>query len=175
VVEDHDWVAIGRLWRARGIRGELLGELDSSEPGREDRLKEVALETGGQRRVVRVEQVWRHDGRPVFKFAGIDSMSDAEPWQGAQILVPASELARPEEGAYSYAELEGCRMETAGSGEPVGVVKGVEEYGGPPLLKVEAVDGREILVPFARSICREIDVAAKTIRVELPEGLLELP
>ena len=80
---DQDWVAIGRLRRARGIRGELLGELDSSEPGREDRLREVALETGGQRRVVRVEQVWRHDGRPVFKFAGIDSMSDAEPWQGA--------------------------------------------------------------------------------------------
>ncbi len=66
-------------------------------------------------------------------------------------------------------------METAASGAPVGVVKGVEEYGGPPLLRVEAADGREILVPFARSICREIDVAAKTIRVELPEGLRELP
>ncbi len=54
------------------------------------------------------------------------------------------------------------------------MVTGVEDYGGPPLLEVEAEDGREILVPFARSICREIDVAAKVIRVELPEGLLEL-
>jgi 16S rRNA processing protein RimM len=175
VVGDPEWVAIGRLWRVRGTRGELLGELDSSEPGREDRLKDVALEAGGQRRVIGVEQVWRHNGRPVFKFAGIDSISDAEPWQGAEILVPASEIVRPEEGAYSYADLTNCRMETAGSGELVGVVKGVEEYGGPPLLKVEAVDGREILVPFARSICREIDVAAKTIRVALPEGLLDLP
>ena len=34
-------------------------------------------------------------------------------------------------------------------------------------------DGREILIPFARSICKVIDVASKTIRVELPEGLLE--
>ena len=153
----------------------MIGELDSSEPGREDRLTEVALETGEKRRVVRVEQVWRHDGRPVFKFAGIDSMSDAEPWQGAEILVPASEVAQPEEGAYAYADLAGCRMETVGSGAPVGVVKGVEEYGGPPLLRVEAADGREILVPFVRSICKEIDVAAKTIRVALPEGLLELP
>ena len=153
----------------------MLGELDSSEPGREDRLKEVALETGGRRRVVRVEQVWRHDGRPVFKFAGIDSVSEAEPWQGAEILVPAGEVVQPGEGAYSYADLAGCRMETAGNGALVGVVKGVEEYGGPPLLRVEAVNGREILVPFACSICREIDVAAKTIRVELPDGLLELP
>ena len=119
---------------------------------------------------MRVEEVWRHDGRPVFKFEGIDSISDAEKWEGAELLVPASEVEPPEEGAYSYAELVGCRV--VGDRE-VGVVMEVEEYGGAPLLKVEAADGREILIPFARSICREIDVASKTIRVELPEGLLE--
>ena len=60
------------------------------------------------------------------------------------------------------------------NGEQLGVVKDIEEYGGPPLLNVEAKDGREILVPFARSICKEIDAGAKIIRVELPEGLTEL-
>ncbi len=64
----------------------------------------------------------------------------------------------------------GCRVE----GESFsGVVQGVEEYGGPALLQVEAADGREILIPFVRAICKEIDVAAKIIRVELPDGLLE--
>jgi 16S rRNA processing protein RimM len=167
---NEDWVAIGRLWRTRGNRGELLGELDSSEPDREKKLKDVALEKAGRRQVIRVEETWRHDGRPVFKFAGIDSISDAEPWEGAEILVPASELEPPEEGAFSYADLVGCRV--VGESE-VGVVTEVEEYGGAPLLKLKAADGREILIPFARSICKEIDVAAKTIRVELPDGLLE--
>ena len=167
---DQEWVAIGRLWRTRGNRGELLGELDSSDPGREQKLKEVALEMDGRRQAVKVEEVWRHDGRPVFKFVGIDSISDAEKWEGAELLVPASEVEPPEEGAYSYAELVGCRV--VGDQE-LGVVMEVEEYGGAPLLKVEAGDGREVLIPFARSICTEIDVASKTIRVELPEGLLE--
>ena len=167
---DQEWVAIGRLWRTRGNRGELLGELDSSDPGREQKLKEVALEMDGRRQEVKVEEVWRHDGRPVFKFVGIDSISDAEKWEGAELLVPASEVEPPEEGAYSYAELVGCRV--VGDQE-LGVVMEVEEYGGAPLLKVEAGDGREVLIPFARSICTEIDVASKTIRVELPEGLLE--
>jgi 16S rRNA processing protein RimM len=167
---DQEWVAIGRLWRTRGNRGELLGELDSSDPAREQKLKEVALEMDGRRQAVKVEEVWRHDGRPVFKFVGIDSISDAEKWEGAELLVPASEVEPPEEGAYSYAELVGCRV--VGDRE-VGVVMEVEEYGGAPLLKVEAGDGREVLIPFARSICTEIDVASKTIRVELPEGLLE--
>jgi len=167
---DQEWVAIGRLWRTRGNRGELLGELDSSDPGREQKLKEVALEMDGRRQEVKVEEVWRHDGRPVFKFVGIDSISDAEKWEGAELLVPASEVEPPEEGAYSYAELVGCRV--VGDRE-LGVVMEVEEYGGAPLLKVEAGDGREVLIPFARSICTEIDVASKIIRVELPEGLLE--
>lgn len=170
VFVDGAWVAIGRLRRARGNRGELLGELDSAAPGREDQLKEVALEVGGLRRVAEVEEVWRHNGQPVFKFAGIDTISDAEAVEGAEILVPASEVARPELGAYSHQELVGCRVE----GESFrGLVEGVEEYGGPPLLQVAAADGREILIPFVRAICKEIDVAAKIIRVELPEGLLE--
>ena len=55
------------------------------------------------------------------------------------------------------------------------MVRGVEDYGGPSLLRVETADGREILIPFARSVCREIDVAAKIIRADLPQGLTELP
>lgn len=163
-------MAIGRLWRTRGNRGELLGELDSSDPDREQKLREVALEVDGRRQVMRVEETWRHDGRPVFKFKGVDSISDAEKWEGAEMLVRASEVEPPEEGAYSYADLVGCKV--VGESE-VGVVTEVEEYGGAPLLKLEAADGREILIPFARSICKVIDVASKTIRVELPEGLLE--
>jgi 16S rRNA processing protein RimM len=167
---DENWVAIGRLWRTRGNRGELLGELDSSDADREQKLREVALEVDGRRQVMRVEETWRHDGRPVFKFEGIDSISDAEKWEGAEMLVPASEVEPPEEGAFSYADLVGCKV----VGDAViGVVTEVEAYGGAPLLKLEAADGREILIPFARSICKVIDVASKTIRVELPEGLLE--
>ena len=172
----QDWVAIGRLWRTRGNRGELLGELDSSDPDREQKLREVALEVDGRRQVMRVEETWRHDGRPVFKFAGIDSISDAEKWEGAEMLVPAREVEPPEEGAFSYADLVGCKVlsgAVVGVVAEVGVVTEVEDYGGAPLLKLEAADGREILIPFARSICKVIDVASKTIRVELPEGLLE--
>lgn len=176
-MNSSDWIAVGRLWRARGVRGELVGEIYSSQPGREENLKEVMLELEGRRQQVTVEQVWRHDGRPVFKFAGIDTMTAAEAWQGADILVRAEERAGPAEGEYSHADLIGCRViagPDAADAAVVGVVKGVEDYGGPSLLKVEAADGREILIPFARAICTEIDIAAKTIRAILPEGLVEV-
>jgi 16S rRNA processing protein RimM len=173
-VDQAGWVPVGRLKRTRGNRGELIGEVYSQQPGRAEKLTKVMLEVEGRTRLVEIEHYWTHDGRPVFKFVGVDSISDAEVWQGADIFAPEAERVVPEDGEYYYADLIGCHVVDSGV-VPIGVVKGVEEYGGPLLLRLEAADGREILVPFARSICREINVAEKVIRVELPEGLLELP
>jgi 16S rRNA processing protein RimM len=165
-------VAVGRLFKAWGNRGELGAEIYSSNPGRAEKLKEVVLELAdGKTRPSRVEMVWWHDGRPVFKFEGIDSISDAERWAGADILVADSEKELPEEGAYAHADLIGCVLWDRG--QVVGTVRAVLDYGGPTLLEVRLEDGRDVLVPFAVAICKEIDVAAKTIRAELPEGLLE--
>jgi len=165
-------VAVGRLFRARGIRGELTGEIYSSQPGRAEKLKDVVLELeNGKTRSLQVEEIWWHTGRPVFKFVGIDSMSDAEPWAGADVMVADSERELPEEGAYSHADLIGCGLWNRN--EKVGGVRGVEDYGGGPLLEVRLEDGRDVLIPFTLTICKEIDVAAKNIRAELPEGLLD--
>jgi hypothetical protein len=40
-------IAVGRLFRARGLRGELTGEIYSTQPGREEKLKDVVLELEG--------------------------------------------------------------------------------------------------------------------------------
>jgi 16S rRNA processing protein RimM len=152
----------------------LIAEIYSSQPGRAERLSEVRLEKSSLSRAARVERVWRHDGHTILKFEGIDSISEAEAWEGADVLVGESERARPEEGEYSHADLLGCTVFREDSGREIGVVRAIEEYGGPPLLKVERADGREVLVPFARSICREIDPVRKSIRAWLPAGLDDL-
>ncbi|HLH42490.1 MAG TPA: ribosome maturation factor RimM [Bryobacteraceae bacterium] len=167
-------MAVGRLIRARGNRGELIAEIYSSQPGRAERLGQVRLEKGSLSRMARVERVWRHQGRPVLKFEGIDSISGAEVWENADIFAGESEMARPGDGEYWHADLLGCRVFCEDTDRVIGVVAGIEDYGAPPLLKLDCGDGREILAPFARSICREIDPANKSIRAWLPEGLDEL-
>ena len=175
------WINVARLGRIRGRTGELTGEIYSSHAGRAEELvasRKVLLDNRGRRRESELDRVWFHDGRPVFKFAGIDSISAAEEWEGADVLVPEDQGVRVESGEYTHAQLIGCRVELV-SGPVAGIVRSVEEFGEAPLLStkvlnVEAADGREILIPFARSICKEIDVAAKVIRIDPPEGLLEL-
>jgi 16S rRNA processing protein RimM len=176
---DDGWVCAGRLIRARGNRGEFVAEVYSAQPGRAGRLTVVRLEKKGIGRLAQVERVWHHNGRPILKFAGIDSISEAETWAGADVLVDASARVPPAEGEYAHADLIGCAVLREDSEAQIGVVRGIEEYGGPVLLSpvllsVVAPDGREILIPFARSICREIDTQRKRIRAWLPQGLDEL-
>jgi 16S rRNA processing protein RimM len=173
-LEDGNWVVVGRFLRERGRVGEVTAEIYSSQPGRAEKLKKVLLRVDGRERPSEVECLWHHNGRPVFKFFGIDSIDDAKLWRGAELLAPEGERARPEPGEYSYGDLIGCELRDFAGDQPLGIVRRVEEYAGRPVLHVEKTAGGEMLVPFAGAICREIDVARKVIRAELPEGLADL-
>jgi 16S rRNA processing protein RimM len=167
-----EWILAGRLVKTRGNRGELIAEIYSSQPGRAERFGEVRLEKGALFRMAVVEAVWYHDAKTILKFEGLDSISESEVWAGADVLVPESERAKPGEGEYSHADLIGCVVMDGKSGRALGRVAAIEDGGGPVLLRLEGAKG--ILIPFAKAICREIDVEKKEIRAEIPEGLLDL-
>ena len=172
-----EWVAIGVLAKARGNRGELLAIALAGVPERFEGLRRIWLFGGNSSptdgRCYDVENVWLHDGRPVLKLRGIDSIADAEALAGAEIRLPIAERTPLEDGEFYQADLIGCTV-VERSGAMLGTVSGWREYAGPVLLAVAAPDGGELLIPFARSICVQIDVAGRRIVVELPEGLKDL-
>jgi len=173
-----EWVTVARLMRARGRRGELSAVPLSGHPERFARLKRVALIGAegfpGEIRSYEVEQTWRHGERLIFKFKGVDSISDAEKLRGAEVCVPMAERFPLPPDEYYQSDLVGCTVVDRRSGRPVGRVTDFLEAGGSGLLEVEGVDGGEILIPFTREICVRVDVEAKEIEVDPPEGLLEL-
>ncbi len=114
-----------------------------------------------------------HGQRLIVGFEGIDTISQAELLAGWQVQLPADELPPAGPGRVYVGDLVGCRVLTAGSDLELGVVAGWLETGGVPLLEV-AGGKREILIPFAASICVDVDTASRRIRVTLPEGLEEL-
>jgi 16S rRNA processing protein RimM len=154
------------LIKPRGNRGELTAQSLTSRPDRLTELKTVHLFGTGQ--AYEVERVWDHEGTPVFKFQGVDSISDAEALRGAEVRIPASERIAPEPGEYFHSDLIGCEVRDAATGRLIGKVTGWEEYGGPALLEI---DGGRVLVPFVKAICTDIRPAEGIVRVSLPEGL----
>ena len=161
---DAQWVTVALLGKTRGNRGEVTAEQFSSKPERYACLKRVYLFGSGQ--AVDVEEVWFHGGVLIFKFAGIDTISDAESLRGAEVRVPLEERAALEPDEYFQSDLIGCEVVERNTGESLGRVVDWADAGSG-LLVLES----GALIPFARSICVEIDPAGKRIVVELPEGL----
>jgi 16S rRNA processing protein RimM len=111
-------------------------------------------------------------GHAVVGFAGVASIDDAEVWRGTELRIPAAALHELPPDAYYAHDLVGCEIRTV-AGAVVGVVARVDFGAGAPLLVV-AGDRGEVLVPLVDRICRHVDLAARAIVIEPPDGLLDV-
>jgi len=174
--EENQWVTIARLGRAWGNRGALAAISLTSRPERFQQLGEVFLFREGKpvgAGGFHVESVREHARAWVFKFRSVDTISDAELLEHAEVRLPLAERLAIEEGEHYVSDLIGCEVMERGTGGRLGIVTGWQEAGGTGLLEV-GEGGDKLLVPFARSICVEVDTRAKRILVVLPEGLKDL-
>lgn len=165
------WVTIAVLGKTRGNRGEVTAFPLSSKLERFEDLAQVYLFGAGERR--EVESTWFHNGVLIFKFQGVDSISDAELLSGAEVRIPVSQRIALEEGEFFQDDLIGCDVIDRRTGDSLGKISAFDDGGGAGLLVVGKGDDA-LLIPFSRSICVEIDPAGRRIVVELPEGLKDL-
>jgi 16S rRNA processing protein RimM len=167
------WVTIAVLGKTRGNRGEITALPLSSKPDRYQQLREVFLfgvQSSSTSERVDVETTWFHNGTLIFKFRGIDSIEDAQRLVRAEVRVPESERTALDPGEFFQSDLIGCTVVDRRTGEAIGRVRDFDEGGGTGLLVLE----NDLMIPFARKICVEIDPAQKRIAVELPEGLQDV-
>jgi 16S rRNA processing protein RimM len=173
--EDTELVAVAKAVRTRGLRGELVAELLTDFPERFEGLEElIGVAPDGKRLLLKLEDHWFQGERVILKFAGYDAVETANALVGYEFAVPERERVELEEDEFYDWELIGCQVLTV-EGEKLGLVREVLRTGGDAevlvIEKAEAVG--EYLIPLAETICVEIDIENKLIRVDPPEGLLE--
>ena len=168
-----DLVLVGRIARPHGLNGQVIVTPDTDFV--DDRFVVGATlwtrsAAGDEALVITSARI--QNGRPVVGFEGFERIEDVERLAGQELRVPESELQPLEPGTFYQHQLTGCRVETT-DGATVGEVARVE---GGAAGSVLAIDGRrgEILIPLAVDICVDIDVAGRRIRINPPDGLLEL-
>lgn len=168
----EDLVAIARIARPRGLRGEVVADILTDFPGRFDELEDViAILPSGERANLTIDECAIRNGRINLRFRGVETIEAAALLRDAEICVARDNAVKLDEGEYFDWELEGCEVETL-TGEKLGKVSEVMRTGGTEILVIGG-SSKEYLVPFAESICVEVDIANKQIRIDPPEGLLE--
>ena len=166
-----DMVIVGRIARPHGIRGEVV--IDPSTDFPEDRFAEgatVFAERDGATSPMIVAASRLQAGRPVVRFEGTATMDEAEMLRGIELRVPESALGALPENVWYHHQLLGSTVRTK-DGRDVGTVTAIS---GPTERSILVIDGPEgeALVPLVAAFCT-VDVAARVIEIDPPEGLLE--
>jgi 16S rRNA processing protein RimM len=170
-----EFITLARVVKTQGRHGEVAAETHSDVPGRfAEGMKLFALPKAEDvRRELEVEDLWPHKSLVVLKFRGVDSMSDAELLIGSELQVPAAERAGLEPGWNYVSDLIGCTV--LDHTREVGRIEDVQFGAGEaPLLIVANGAGKKFDVPFAEAYLEGVDLAQRQVRMNLPEGMLEI-
>ena len=160
--------------KTQGRRGEVAVELHTDVPDRfRTGMQVSALLKAGERRQIEVQELWPHKGLLVMKFAGVETISDAEELVGAELQVPRTERAELQPGWTYLSDLIGCTV--FDGAREVGPIVDVQFGAGEaPLLVVKGAGKLAYEIPFAEAYLVGVDAARKQIRMSLPEGMLDI-
>jgi 16S rRNA processing protein RimM len=181
---------LARIRRPQGRKGEVFAEILTDFPEKFAERKQLWLlrEAASENetpRTIGLENHWPHKSGGqsgiVLHFAGVGSITEAEALSGLIVALPFEERAALAEDEVHIADLIGCELVDVASAEPVvvGRIENVDRSAGPnaadavPLLIVRG-ERSEVLVPFAKSFLRKLDLAGGRVEMALPAGLLEL-
>lgn len=174
-----DFLVIGRIGKAHGIKGEVSVEPRTDEPERRFKVGNVigtrstrpGLEPFAQ---LTVESARWHGERLLMRFVEIPDRNVAEVSRGLQLTVPIDpdELPEDPEEFYDH-QLIGLAAETT-DGTAIGVISEVV-HGAQDLLVIKAsaeLGGRDVMVPFVTALVPTVDLAARKVVIADRPGLL---
>ena len=170
-------LVVGRVVKAHGVTGEVVVEVRTDDPDQRFMagvvLRAKGSRAGGEQSYV-VDAVRDHGNRLLVRLAGVADRGAADALRGTLFVVDSADLPPIDDPDEFYDhQLIGLRVLTV-AGETVGTVSEVLHTGAGELLAVRTGDGTETLVPFVSAIVTDVSLADATVRIDPPEGLLEL-
>lgn len=166
-------VTVGRIVNSHGIRGELKVVPETDFPERFDKGNTlIIVDSQNKQTSVTVQTSRLHKNMFILQFAEFSNINEVEKFKGALVKIEAKNQKPLEEGEYYYHEIIGCKVVTE-EGQELGLISEVLTPGANDVWVVSLPKGKQLLLPVIDDVILNVDIALKTIRIHLMEGLLE--
>lgn len=181
-------IAIGRISKGVGLRGEVKVQLLTDDPQRFSKLKSVWIgesEEGAEKLTIESSRI--QGPGVVLKFKEIDSRTAADTKRGRYIFISAKDVVAPAKGSFFVDDIIGMEV-VSEEGEKIGTIQDVIQVSandiwvvhppagraGPPERRRRAGSGaKEVLLPAVKEIIKTVDLKRKEIVIHVMEGLLD--
>lgn len=170
-----DMLAIGRIHKPHGVKGELKMTIEEDFIPDMEYLQVLFLEVKGQPVPYFVEEV-RGAAAQIIKLEDVHTKEAAQLLAGATLYVRKSDLQWDEEDIAAweagYDDFVGYTLYGHEEGR-IGVISQIVELPQQDLALVD-YHGREVMIPLHDDLITDIDDEAKTLTLQLPAGILDL-
>lgn len=168
MIKQEEVYKIGRLGKAHGVKGEVSFQFDDDIFDRID-ADYLILEINGILVPFFIEEYrFRSDSLALVKFCDIDTQQQATELTGCNVYF--SRALAEEDDTPTLTSLVGFDLVKAGNERKVGTIAAIDDSTANVLFELE--DGR--LIPATDDFITDINTKERTIKMEIPEGLLEL-
>lgn len=164
------YLAIGRIIRAHGLRGEVSAVVLTDFPERFETTEWVYLGDEFEATPYRLESYRWHKQNVLLTLTGVTDRTQAEGLRGQYVQVPIEEAVPLPEGAYYHYQLVGLQVKDT-AGEALGTIKDIMETGANDVYVVDN-DGQELLLPAIPDVIKSIDIANGVMIVQVIDGLI---
>ena len=179
MIRPEEVYKIGRMGKAHGVKGEVSFQFDDDIFDRVD-ADYLVLDIDGILVPFFMEEYrFRNDTVCLVKFCDIDTQQRAQELTGCDVYFPRA-LAEEADDDLSLASLVGFTIINDGGGKtaahtvpdgfPVGAIASIDDTTANILFELE--DGR--LIPANDDLIVDIDTEHRQIRMNIPEGLLDI-
>lgn len=166
-------VVVGSLAGAFGVKGEVRLKSYCAEPADISLYTPLTTEDGRTFRVVVI--LGQAPGALVARIEGIDTKEEADALRGQSLYADRSRLPHLPDDEYYHADLIGLPVFDTG-GKALGTVKAVLNHGAGDILEILTAGASDtMLLPFTHAVVPTVDLAARRIIADPPEGLLQGP
>jgi len=172
-IYEEELVAIGKVVKSQGTRGEVRVLPLTDFPHRFDDLKEAYL-TGGNKECLKVclEKVRHQRGMIIIKFRGVETRGESQALVGKMLQLERKDLIPLKESSYYIFQIVGLKVVTE-EGNLIGEVEEVLKFPGQDIYLVKGEE-YETWIPAVKEIVRQIDLEGRKMVIRPIPGLLEL-
>lgn len=168
----EDLLKVGVISSTHGIKGEVKVFPTTDDPKRFRKLKDVLLDSGKEKKNLKIQEVKFFKKFVILKFEGIDNINDVEKYKGSNLYVTRDQAVKLQKDEYFIADLIGLSVK-AQEQNLEGTLKDVMETGANDVYVIELSDGRELLLPAIKECVLSVDLEKGEMKIHLLDGLLD--
>lgn len=162
-------VCLGVIVGVKGLRGEVRVKSFTETPADVAAYGPLTTDDG---RELALTLTGSAQGVLTARIKGVADRTAAEKLKGTQLYVDRAALPKTDDGTYYHADLVGLAAALT-TGEALGNIVAVYNFGAGDMVEVKMADGRTELVPFTAAVIASVDLAGGKVTMNALPGLFE--